>query len=64
MCSASGSIRVAATAASNDDLRAKVGWVRGMPKTGPIFVEGAAPGDALAVFIEAIAVAGTGWTDG
>jgi amidase len=63
MCSASGSIRVAATAASNDDLRAKVGWVRGMPMTGPIFVEGAAPGDALAVFIEAIDVAGTGWTD-
>jgi amidase len=34
-----------------------------MPMTGPIFVEGAAPGDALAVFIEAIDVAGTGWTD-
>ncbi len=63
LCSASGSIRVAATAASNDDLRTKVGWVRGMPMTGPIFVEGAAPGDALAVFIEAIDVADTGWTD-
>ena len=63
LCSASGSIRVAATATSNDDLRAKVGWVRGMPMTGPIFVEEAAPGDALAVLIEAIDVADTGWTD-
>jgi amidase len=63
MCSASGSIRVTATSASNDDLRSKVGWVRGMPMTGPIFVEGAAPGDALAVFIEAIDIADSGWTD-
>ena len=63
LCSASGSIRAGATAASNDELRAKVGWVRGMPMTGPIFVEGAEPGDALAVRIEAIDVADAGWTD-
>ncbi len=63
LCSASGSIRHSATAASNDELRAKVGWVRGMPMTGPIFVDGAEPGDALAVRIDAIDVADVGWTD-
>ncbi|MGH2617642.1 MAG: acetamidase/formamidase family protein [Thermomicrobiales bacterium] len=63
LCSASGSIRRPATAESNDELRAKVGWMRGMPMTGPIFVEGAEPGDALAVRIDAIAVADVGWTD-
>ncbi len=63
LCSASGSIRRSVTAASNDELRAKVGWVRGMPMTGPIFVDGAEPGDALAVRIDAIDVADVGWTD-
>jgi amidase len=62
-CSASDGIRHGATAASNDELRAKVGWVRGMPMTGPISIDGAEPGDALAVHIEAIDVADVGWTD-
>ena len=63
LCCSSGSVRHSTTAASNDELRANVGWIGGMPMTGPIFVEGAAPGDALAVHIDKIDVADIGWTD-
>ncbi len=63
LCAASGMIRQTATADSNTELRAKVGWVPGMPMTGPIAIAGAEPGDALAVFIEAIDFEDSGWTD-
>lgn len=35
---------------------------RANPLTGPVFVEGAEPGDALAVTVEGIALSGWGWT--
>ena len=63
LCAASGKIRQSARAGSNDALKTKVGWVMGMPMTGPIAVVGAEPGDALAVHIEAIAFEDSGWTD-
>ena len=63
LCAASGMIRQTAMADSNAELRAKVGWVPGMPMTGPIAIAGAEPGDALAVFIEAIDFEDSGWTD-
>lgn len=63
LCSASGSVRRSAKAANNDELREKVGWLRGMPMTGPIFIDGSAPGDALAVHVDQIDVADSGWTD-
>ena len=40
-----------------------VGWVPGMPMTGPIAITGAEPGDALAVSIVAIDFETSGWTD-
>jgi amidase len=63
LCAASGMIRETAKAASNAELRAKVGWTNGMPMTGPIAVAGAEPGDALAVHVVAIAFADRGWSD-
>jgi amidase len=63
LCAASGQIRQTARAGSNAELRDKVGWVPGMPMTGPIAIAGAEPGDALAVFIAAIDFEETGWTD-
>lgn len=35
---------------------------RANPLTGPVFVEGAEPGDALVVTVEGIALSGWGWT--
>jgi amidase len=63
LCAASGVIRQTVKADSNAELRARVGWVGGMPMTGPIAIEGAEPGDALAVFVEAIDFEESGWTD-
>jgi amidase len=63
LCAASGMIRQTAKADSNAELRAKVGWVGGMPMTGPIAIAGAEPGDALAIHIEAIDCEDSGWTD-
>jgi amidase len=63
LCAASGKIRQSARASSNAALRDDVGWVMGMPMTGPIGVVGADPGDALAVHIEAIDFEDSGWTD-
>src|SRR3954466_9780506 len=63
LCAASGKIRETATAGSNDELKRKVGWVPGMPMTGPIAIAGAEPGDALAVHIAAIDFEDSGWTD-
>ncbi|MFN8592599.1 MAG: acetamidase/formamidase family protein [Thermomicrobiales bacterium] len=62
-CAASGMIRETATADSNAELRANVGWVDGMPMTGPIAVTGAEPGDALAIHIAAIECDDWGWSD-
>jgi amidase len=62
LCASSGSVRNSAVAATNDELYEKTGWIRGMPMTGPIYVEGAEPGDALAVYIDAIDFANYGWT--
>ena len=62
LCASSGSIRESARARTNDELYARTGWVLGMPMTGPIFVEGAEPGDALAVYIDDIAMDDLGWT--
>jgi len=62
LCASSGVIRVGATAPTNEALYAKTGWVLGMPMTGPIYVEGAEPGDALAVYIEGIDFEDAGWT--
>lgn len=63
LCAASGKIRQTAKADSNDGLKRKVGWVPGMPMTGPIAITGAEPGDALAVYIAAIDFEDSGWTD-
>jgi amidase len=63
LCAASGKIRETAKADSNDGLKRKVGWVPGMPMTGPIAITGAEPGDALAVYIAAIDFEDSGWTD-
>jgi amidase len=63
LCSAGGSIKRSVTARSNDELRDKAGWQRGMPMTGPIYVEGAEPGDALGIYLAAIEVDDFGWTD-
>src|SRR4051812_5896002 len=63
LCAGSGKIRQSATAGSNAELRQKVGWAAGMPMTGPIAIAGAEPGDALAVFVEAIDFEDSGWTD-
>lgn len=62
LCASSGTIRQSATARTNDDLYAKTGWVRGMPMTGPIYVDGAEPGDALAIYIDEIQMDDSGWT--
>lgn len=62
LCASSGAIRQSVTARTNDDLYAKTGWVRGMPMTGPIFVDGAEPGDALAIYIQEIQTDDRGWT--
>lgn len=62
LCASSGTVRESATAATNDELYEKTGWVRGMPMTGPIFVYGTEPGDALAVYIDAIEFDDYGWT--
>jgi len=62
LCASSGAVRQSATARTNDDLYAKTGWVRGMPMTGPISVEGAEPGDALAIYIDEIHMDDRGWT--
>jgi amidase len=61
VCVSGGAVRHSATAATNADLMATLGWVPTFPVTGPIFVEGAAPGDVLAVHIEQIEVADVGW---
>ncbi len=63
LCAASGMIRETAKADSNDALKRKVGWVPGMPMTGPIAVTGAEPGDALAIYVAAIEFEQSGWTD-
>jgi acetamidase/formamidase len=44
-----------------DDLR-KLDFGRVNPVTGPVFVEGAEPGDALKVTVEQFAPSGWGWT--
>ncbi|MGH2825941.1 MAG: acetamidase/formamidase family protein [Actinomycetota bacterium] len=44
-----------------DDLN-RLDFSRVNPVTGPVFVEGAAPGDALEVTIESLAPSGWGWT--
>lgn len=62
LCASSGIIRESAKAETNEQLHAKTGWILGMPMTGPIYVEGAEPGDALAVYIDEIEVEDTGWT--
>lgn len=43
-----------------EDTLESIDWDRVNPATGPIFVEGAQPGDALAVTIKSISVAGQG----
>src|SRR3954470_18022145 len=63
LCAGSGKIRQSAKAGSNAELRQKVGWAAGMPMTGPIAIVDAEPGDALAVFVEAIDFEDSGWTD-
>jgi amidase len=63
LCAGSGNIRRSAIAGSNAELRQKLGWSDGMPMTGPIAIAGAEPGDALAIFIEAIDFEDSGWTD-
>ena len=45
---------------SEDEPFTKVGWDRINPATGPVFVEGAEPGDILKVSIGDIKVAGSG----
>jgi len=62
LCAASGAIRETVTAPTNDELYTKSGWIRGMPMTGPIAVEGAEPGDALAIHIHDIEFDDYGWT--
>lgn len=62
LCASSGSVRKSATAQTNEELYEKTGWQLGMPMTGPIFVEGAEPGDALAIFIDEIDLDDYGWT--
>src|SRR6185437_10186644 len=62
LCASSGLIKETARADSNEELYAKTGWVLGMPMTGPIYVEGAEPGDALAIYIDEIGMADYGWT--
>jgi amidase len=61
-CASAGVIRESVKAPTNDELYAKTGWVLGMPMTGPIYVEGAEPGDALAIYIAAIDFEDAGWT--
>jgi amidase len=62
LCASSNAIHASAKAPTNEDLYAKTGWVLGMPMTGPISVEGAEPGDALAIYIDAIDIDSSGWT--
>src|SRR6185312_5809799 len=62
LCASSNVIQASAKAPSNEDLYAQTGWVLGMPMTGPIYVEGAEPGDALAIYIDEIGMADYGWT--
>jgi amidase len=45
---------------SEDEPFTNVGWDRINPATGPVFVEGAEPGDILRVFVEEIQVASSG----
>jgi amidase len=59
---ASGIIHETVRAKTNEELYAKTGWILGMPMTGPIYVEGAEPGDALAVYIDEIEMEDFGWT--
>jgi amidase len=62
LCASSGLIKETARAASNEELYANTGWVLGMPMTGPIYVEGAEPGDALVIYIDEITMDDYGWT--
>ncbi|HVX30012.1 MAG TPA: acetamidase/formamidase family protein [Nitrolancea sp.] len=62
LCASSGAVKETVRAASNEELYAQTGWVLGMPMTGPIYVEGAEPGDALAVYIDEIITNDSGWT--
>jgi amidase len=62
LCGSSGSITESAVAPTNEELYAKVGWKLGMPMTGPIYVDGAEPGDALAIYIDEIHMNDFGWT--
>ena len=62
LCASSGVIKETVRAATNDELHAKTGWVHGMPMTGPIYVKGAEPGDALAIYIDEITMDDYGWT--
>lgn len=62
LCASSGTVRQSATAPTNEELYNKTGWKLGMPMTGPVYVEGAEPGDVLAVYIDAIEFDDYGWT--
>lgn len=62
LCASSGTVKQTVRAASNEELYAQTGWVLGMPMTGPIYVEGAEPGDALAIYIDEIITDDFGWT--
>lgn len=62
LCASGGIIRETVRARTNEELYSKTGWILGMPMTGPIYVEGAEPGDALAIYIDDIEMDDFGWT--